>query len=62
MKINDSDLNDFIGVWNKKKAKSAKKEVKRFREKVDRELAKKIKRGLEDIKHGRISEWKRNPR
>ncbi|HIH17228.1 MAG TPA: hypothetical protein HA250_01405 [Nanoarchaeota archaeon] len=25
---------------------------------IDQELVEKIKRGLEDIKHGRISEWK----
>ena len=27
---------------------------------VDQELVRKIKKGLEDIKHGRIKEWKEN--
>jgi hypothetical protein len=30
----------------------------RKRSKIDIELVNKIKRGLEDIKHGRIKEWK----
>ena len=35
----------------KKKAKMAE---------IDEELNKKIKRSLEDVKHGRISEWRPN--
>ncbi len=35
----------------KKKAKMAE---------IDEELIKKIKRSLEDVKHGRISEWRPN--
>ena len=37
-----------------------KKEYERLKEnsEVDRELVAKIKRSLEDIKHGRVREWK----
>jgi len=37
-----------------------KEEYERLRKcsKVDVEIVNKIKRGLEDIKHGRIKEWK----
>ena len=38
----------------KEKYKRLKKEAE-----IDIELVNKIKRGLEDIKHGRIREWRR---
>jgi hypothetical protein len=38
----------------------SKKEYEELKKRaeIDWELVEKIKRGLEDIKHGRISEWK----
>ena len=34
--------------------------TKEFDNEVDEEIVLKIKRGLEDIKHGRITEWQDN--
>ena len=32
------DLSDFIGIWGKKEASEAKRKVKKFRAKVDKEM------------------------
>ncbi len=33
-----SDLSDFIGIWSEKEAIEAKRKIKKFREKVDKEM------------------------